>query len=412
VTLDLTIGREGEQGLHVRIDWGDGTSDHLVQARDFQPGVRFSRTHLYSPEAIQAQLQDSALGNSSGSNEFAIGIQARYGQKALEITRDTIPGEARIENTTVPRDNAGQPTQFFTSVTTPVGRTDLTQNVLTVAVSSPGINSPGLAVREFGSREVVIPQPRKSPEPVTTSTEPILNQSTLGEARTEVYSTRAPNLVIVWVRRIIDGRDEVDENKVWVVGRETMDDQTAGDLVEKLVTIDGNQIELPDLAQFATQQEILEWLRKRPDGHYQIERAEIEGDKILNKVLNKVLIEDVYLYGGEEISPDLLEPPEFSPELPSAVVPPAPSETPSEATLRESGPNPVASTASTWFAATPQWQRWPALLAQQALSRVRQEGSLPSSHVPVSPNSGSVPAGELPVSPNTTSVLLSRSESP
>jgi hypothetical protein len=93
-------------------------------------------------------------------------------------------------------------------------------------------------------------------------------------------------------------------------------------------------------------------------------------------------------------------------------VPPAPSETPSEATLRESGPNPVASTASTWFAATPQWQRWPALLAQQALSRVRQEVSLPSSHVPVSPNSGSVPAGELPVSPNTTSVLLSRSESP
>jgi hypothetical protein len=403
VTLSLTIGREGEQGLEALIDWGDGTVDELSQARDYRPGIPFSRTHLYSPEAIQAQMQNSTVGTPSGFNEFAIQIMARYRTGALEFTRDAAPGEAQVENTTVPRDNSGQSTQFFTSVQTAEGRTDLTQNVLTVVVSSPGFNPPGLAVREFGSPGPVALPPRTISETDPAPTQAFINEATFEVVRADLYLNQAERRSVLLVQRIIDGLDEAEEPEPWFIFRKSKPDQVAGENAWSAVKIE-SRLDLPDADQPATRQEILEWLRTQPDGHYQILRFEVGNGELLNPVV----LEDLFLSGGAEISPELLQPP----DLPTPVRPSAPPATPREGELRDADSGGAEPAPTATQVPAPGWQPAPALLAQQALSRVRHERVSPASPVPPSPSDHSAGTGELPGPRPATPVPLLPGDAP
>jgi hypothetical protein len=367
VQLRIVVGRPGEQGLTALVDWGDGTREHFVQGthpEGFQPGIPFVRSHLYTLQAIQSQFQDSP-GEASGSNELPIAVSAGFLPDALRVTRDVQPKEqARIENTGVPRDTAGLPTQHFVTAFDPTGRVDLTQNILSILISSPGITSPGLAVREFGSPEIIAIPARRPLDPVDPPTISMDNQTTVVEALPQSDAQRSPVRELLVVRRVLDD-EQVEEREFFLTNpcKDSNEDKLGirnGVLTDELPPPD----DLPSSLSM-----LRSCLRRLPDGHYQILSLEVDGQD----VLSKTVLWEVFLNDGQEIAPDLVEPPVWPP---ATDVPPEPvtgqtvppdwdSATPSQTPLSDVHPQEL--------------RAWPRLWAAQSLARVRQTTEPPGS---------------------------------
>ncbi|HBH51611.1 MAG TPA: hypothetical protein DDY91_06950 [Planctomycetaceae bacterium] len=386
VVLNVVIGRENETGLAGVVDWGDGTQTVLVEglttqsgipenAVHFEPGHAVAIRHFYSPESIQMLLQDSAAGHTQGSNEIPIRIAARFVAEPLQVTRRAVDGEQLIANTLLPLDNSGLRTQFFTSVIDEASRLDLTQNLLTVLVSSPGITSPGLAVREFGSPGVIVLPVRPQLELIETATEPSVDHFSVEEVRIESDSRQFAFRQILVISRIMV-EEQNGQDEFWYPASD-LQRQLTGE-VEPPDEIRMNRIPRKELLTLQPNEqrnfsELRRGFSRLPDGHYQILSLETDGVSILSRTV----VLDVYLNNGLEIAPDLVEPPAWNDQSdPASPVPAAPA----EPGLPQGAPA-VRENASVSSHTAPDLRPWPGLWAAQSLAKARQS-AIPSSPPP------------------------------